>query len=269
MALTQGSSVDTTVKILNHSHQFPPTPQQVASSSGLPSLPTLIAPTAPSNTAKYDNLADFISRKLAWVFNKSSHMPRSDMLDLLHLHSRNIPQVVAALQDTGLKFSWPVHDMKQEWQQWQDAQVTPQAATPLSQFSNITMLQARSPAPAPLYYKEGQFLRQMFLSAQVNHPAELDFDALCNTYKGQFPAILRKAHILHGVTIHALWTESFMMAAFSKWLIPSPHVTALLDTPSLVMPPPHDTATRLATAPAMTPTIPIDTTHMCLVPYFP
>ena len=241
-ALTQGGSVDATVAILNRSHLLPPTPQQVASGSGLPPLPVPTASAAPTDHSKYDELADFIFGKLTCVFNKSGSMQRSDMIDLLHLHGGNIPQVVNALQDAGLKFSWPADEMKQDWEQWHDACITPQAATPLSLISNITMLQARSPAPAPTYYKEAQFLRQMFIQANVDHSANLDFDALCNTYKGQFPAILRKMHISHGITVPLLWTESYMTAAYSKWLIPSPHVSAPAVAPPQTMPPPPHNA---------------------------
>ena len=266
-ALSQGGSVDAAVAILNRSHLLPPTPQQMASGSGLPPPPPPPAPTAsvaPTDYSKYDKLADFIFGKLACVFNKSGDMQRSDMISLLHLHGGNIPQVVNALQDAGLKFSWPADNMQQEWEQWHDACVTPQATTPLSLISNITMLQARSPAPAPTYYKEAQFLHQMFIQANVDHTANLDFDALCNTYKGQFPAILQKMHISHGVTVPVLWTESYMTAAYSKWLIPSPHVSAPVTAPPQAMPPPPlNAATSLAPAPDNNNPIPNDSTRMC------
>ena len=185
------------------------------------------------------------------------------MISLLHLHDGNIPQVVNALQDAGLKFSWPADDMKQEWEQWHDARVTPHAATPLSLISNITMLQARSPAPAPTYYKEAQFLRQMFLLANVDHSAKLDFDALCNTYKGQFPAILQKMHISHGITVPVTWTESYLTTAYSRWLIPSPHVSApVVAPPQMLPPPPINAATNLAPAPDIINPVPSDSTRM-------
>ena len=100
------------------------------------------------------------------------------------------------------------------------------------------MLQARSPAPTPTYYKEAQFVHQMFIQANIDHSATLDFDALCNTYKGQFPAILHKMHISHGISVPAQWTESFMTATYSKWLIPSPHISASASAPSAMPPPP-------------------------------
>ena len=263
-ALTQGSSVEAAVEILNCSHLLPPTPQQVVSGSSLAPLPAPTAPTAPDDLSKYDDLADFVFGKLTRIFTKSGSMQQSDMVDLLHLHGGNIPRVVAALQDASLKFSWPAHKMKQDWEQWRDAQVTPHAATPLSLISNITMLQAQSPAPAPTYYKEAQFLRQLFIGANVDHSSDLDFDGLCNTYKGQFPAILQKMHISHGITVLALWTESYMTAAYSKWLIPSPHVSAPVVAPPQTMPPPpHNAATRLATAPVDITPNPHDNTCMC------
>ena len=263
-ALSQGGSVDAAIKILNQSHLLPPTPQQVASGSGLPPMPAPTSSAAPVDFSQYDEQADFIFEKLARVFNKSGNMQRSDMIRLLRLHGGNIPQVVTALQDAGLKFSWPADDMKQEWEQWHDARVTPHAATPISLISNITMLQARSPAPAPTYYKEAQFLRQMFIQAGVDHTADLDFDALCNAYKGQFPAILRKMHISHGVMVPSAWTESYMITAYSKWLIPSPHVSApAVAPPQTMLPPPLNAATSLAPAPDSIIPSHNDTTCMC------
>ena len=262
-ALSQGGSVDAAVEILNRSHLLPPTPQQVASGSGLPTLPAPTSSAAPDNRPNYDELADFMFDKLARVFNKSGSMLRPDMLSLLRLHDGDIPHVIAALQDAGLKFSWHTQDMKQEWEQWQDARITPHAATPLSMISNITMLQARSPAPAPTYYKEAQFLCQMFIQANIDHTADLDFDALCNMYKGQFPAILRKMHISHGITVPAQWTESFMTATYSKWLIPSPHVSTSASAPSAIPPPPHNAATSLAPAPDSINPLPHNDTRMC------
>lgn len=117
-------------------------------------------------------------------------MPRKDLLELLAAHDGQLPLVVKDLHLAGLKFSWSEADMNQEWQEWVDVHNTPQAATPLSTFSNITMLKACSLAPAPTYHKEAQFVHHIFQEAGIAVPSDLDLDALSNTYKGQFPAIL-------------------------------------------------------------------------------
>lgn len=267
-ALTQGGSVDSAVRILQVSHQFPPLPAVHASGSGQP-----ILPLPASRPHPFDNLADFIFEKLARVFSHSGAMPRPEMLDLLMKRNGDLPLIIQDLQSAGLRFSWSYDDMNADWDDWVNGRYTPHAATPLSSFSNVTMLHARSPAPAPSYYKESQFVLHVLRSANIVVPIDVDVDALSDTYRGQFPAILRKLATSYSVPIPSSWTKSFMVSSFSKWLIPSPPFAApALSTavPPAVAPP--SAATGQTPAPVIlpcTPQISRDRMSCPILPQFP
>src|SRR5258706_532856 len=110
---------------------MPPAPPVLipqASGSGQRSI--FDAP-APPSVVNLESAADFIFGKLSRVFVRKGEFPRRDLVGLLASNNGDLASTVAALQSAGLKFSWPEHELANDWRDWADAAVTPAAPTPV------------------------------------------------------------------------------------------------------------------------------------------
>ena len=243
--LHAGGSVARATDFIHLSAAHPPTPEIRASGSGLPH---------PAMVPTYESMADFIFEKLARVFGRVGAWPRPEMLSLISSQSGNLPLVVSALHDAGLKFSWPTYALNQEWEEWCDNQIRPQAATPISTTMSGLALLADSAPPAPpappKYAEHASFLRSALLNTNVYFPIDVDMEALADRFTGQFMATLRKLSISYGVKVPGKWTERTLNAKFSEWLLLSPPIAATAPPASTMAPPPLPAATGQATAPA-------------------
>ncbi len=68
---------------------------------------------------------------------------------------------------------------------------------------------------------EASFLQHLFTDAGIVKPVDVDLLVLTSTYRGQFPAVLMKLRISHGMVFPVHWNEAFMMKSFSDWFFPS------------------------------------------------
>ena len=209
----------------------------IASGSGL-------AADGRRSPSYFASATEFISSKLQRVFNRTEVVPADEIADLLQACDGNQLLVIEALQKTGMNFSWDETTMRSEWQDWCDARVTPQAATPISTtMSGLDLL--RQPNIYD-YQNEASFLLAMVERSNIILHPGIDMPDLAKKYRGQFPAMLRKMQISYNVTFPSHWTEKWLMDAYSLWLTAPPNATATAETIT-----PTNAATRQATAPVI------------------
>ncbi len=258
-----GCDVGSAMLYLTSTLPIPPTPTPRPSGSGLlvPPAPPFVdsrasgsglrtifdAPPLPS-MVNLDSAATFIFSKLSKVFDKKGDFPHQDLIALLASTNGNLALTVSALQSAGLKFSWPEHVLANDWRDWADAAVTPQATTPVStSLSTFTIL--ADLLPSITYDKEASFLQHLFTDAGIALPADVTFIDLATTYQGQFPAMLMKLRVSHDMAFPDHWKEAFLMQSFSDWWFPSlPAATGQTTAPVISPTPVHfDTSHRMCT----------------------
>ena len=187
-----------------------------------------------------DSAAEFISAKLRHVLQGSSVITKADLTDLFNARNGDIHEVVEALRQNGLKFKWDDTTVTNDWRDWCDAQVTPQAATPQSTtLSAMNMLED----PPYDYNREASFMAALIGQSNIILHPGINLPDLARTYRGQFPAMLRKMTISYNTIFPSSWNEKWLMDRYSAWLI----------KPVIESATPHNAATSQATAPDINP----------------
>ena len=167
-----------------------------------------------------ESAAQFLSSKLARVVEGTGGLHKDDLTKLFTSMNGDIHSVVDALRHNGLNFNWSNTDITNEWRDWCDGRVTPQAATPVSTaLADMDMLVEPT---APDYSKEASYLSELIkMSRIILHPG-IDIPALATTYRGQFPAMIRKMSVSYNTVFPSHWTEMWLMEGYSRWLLPTP-----------------------------------------------
>ena len=187
-----------------------------------------------------DSAADFIWAKLHRLFVGPNVVPKETLADLYQARGGDIHAVVDALRNEKRKFTWDSAGITNDWRDWCDAQVMPQAASPVSTaLDDMNMLVE---PPTYDYNKEASFLTELInMSHIILHPG-INIAELTKTYHGQFPAILHKMTVSYSTAFPSHWTEKWLMEGYSRWLLPPAG-----DSPST----PRNAATRQTTAPVV------------------
>ena len=218
----------------------------VASGSG----PTGTQLLSHSNIA---SAAEFISSKLQRVFHRTEVVPVDEIVELLQACDGDMQLVAEALRKTGMNFMWDDVTMRNEWRDWCDAKITPQAATPISTTMSGMDLLGRPNLYD--YNNEASFMMAMVERSNIILHPGINMPDLAKKYQGQFPAMLRKMQISFNTSFPSHWTEKWLMDAYSLWLTgpPSATTTAENAAPTNVAETttPTNTATRQATAPVI------------------
>ena len=191
--------------------------------------------------ASEESAASFLLSKLHKVLVGSVYRSKEYMAGLYRTYNGDIQATVDALCSNGVKFTWGNTDVTNDWQDWCDAQVTPQPASPISTaLEDMHMLVEPE---AYDYRKEASFLSELVNTSRVILHPGINIPELTKTYRGQFPAILRKMAVSYNTSFPSHWTEKWMMEGFSRWLHP---IEGDSNTP-------RNAATSQATAPGIKP----------------
>ena len=91
------------------------------------------------------------------------------------------------------------------------------------------------------YGKEAMFLSELINTSRIILHPGIDIPGLTRTYRGQFPAILRKMTVSYNTSFPSHWTEKWMMEGYSRWLRPTESDSTT----------PRNAATNQATAPGI------------------
>ena len=195
--------------------------------------------TAPPR-GSYESAADFIWSKLHRIFVGPNIVPKERLETLYQNNGGDILGVVETLRNERKDFVWSNVDVTNDWRDWCDARVTPQAASPVSTALNdMNMLE--DPREDYGYIKEASFLSELVNTSRIILHPGIDIPGLAKTYRGQFPAMLRKMTISYNTSFPSHWTEKWLMEGFSQWLRPAGDDSET----------PRNAATRQATAPVV------------------
>ena len=93
------------------------------------------------------------------------------------------------------------------------------------------------------FNREASFMTALIGQSNIILHPGIDIPSLAKTYRGQFPAMLRKMMISYNTIFPDSWTEKWLMERYSAWLIKP------VDLP----PTPHNAATSQASAPVVKP----------------
>ena len=193
----------------------------------------------PPGTA--ESAAKFLSSKLAQVMSGANAMPMNDLAALYTSTNGDIHSAVEELRQRGLKFRWDNTAITNEWRDWCDGLVTPQAATPVS--TTLGDMHMLVDPTVPNFGKEASYLSELISTSRIILHPGIDIPSLATTYRGQFPAMLRKMTISYNTTFPSHWTEKWLMDGYSRWLLPTP---AEVEAST-----PRNAATGQATAPVI------------------
>ena len=185
-----------------------------------------------------ESAAEFLKAKLGKVLQGSLYNSEEQLVALYQARNRDIQITVDALRDDyKMKFNWDNTAVSNDWRDWCDARVTPQAVSVVS-TSLMDMHMLEEPKEYD-YGKEAAFLSELINTSRIILHSGIDVPDLARRYRSQFPAILRKMTISYNTIFPTHWTEKWLMEGFSRWLRP---VESTSDTP-------RNAATSQATAP--------------------
>ena len=171
-----------------------------------------------------DSAAKFLSSKLAKVIAGTDELIKDDLAKLFTSKNGDIHSVVDTLHLNGLKFNWSSTSLTNDWRDWCDGQVTPQAASPIS--TALADMDILVEPPAPDYSKEASYLSELINTSRIFLHPGIDIPTLATTYRGQFPAMVRKMTISYNTAFPSHWTEKWLMEGYSRWLLPTPRNAA-------------------------------------------
>ena len=203
-----------------------------------------------------ESAGEFLSAKLRNVLQGPTSMTNGSLAILYEARNNDIHETVEALRsDYKMKFSWDSTAITNDWRDWCDARVTPQAASVVStSLDDMNMLIDQHTYD---YGKEASFLSELInMSHIILHPG-IDIPDLARKYRGQFPAMLRKMTVSYSTSFPSHWTEKWLMEGYSRWLRPvdnvpeAPHVASAdqITAPDAEQITPRNAATNQATAP--------------------
>ena len=165
-----------------------------------------------------ESAADFLLHKLRNVLVGLNKMPKDDLEKIYRDKAGDIHATVEAVRQTGLKFAWSSNGITNDWRDWCDARITPQATSIVSTaLDDMHMLVDPEPYN---YRKEASFLSELINTSRIILHPGINIPELARTYRGQFPAILRKMAVSYNTSLPTHWTEKWLMEGFSRWLRP-------------------------------------------------
>ena len=187
-----------------------------------------------------ESAAEFLSAKLRHVLKGPTSLTEGNLAILYEARNYDMHETVMALKEEyKLNFRWDDTTITNDWRDWCDARVTPQAASTVStSLDDMTML---VDPKAYDYGKEASFLSELINTSRIILHPGIDIPELARTYRGQFPAMLRKMTVSYSTSFPSHWTEKWMMEGFSRWLRPIESDTST----------PRNAATSQATAPVV------------------
>ena len=188
-----------------------------------------------------ESAAGFLSAKLRKIMTATHMMTTESLEDIYRNRAGDIHASVEAIRENGFKFQWHDHEITNDWRDWCDARVTPQAASVAStSLDDMHMLVEPSTYD---YGKEASFLSELVSSSHIILHPGIDIPELARTYRGQFPAMIRKMAISYNTSLPSHWTEKWLMEGYSRWLRPGEDASET----------PRNAATSQATAPDIEP----------------
>ena len=185
-----------------------------------------------------ESAAKFLAAKLNRVLQGSLYSSEEQLVALYQARNGDIHETVDALRnDYNMKFNWDNTAVTNDWRDWCDAHVTPQAVSVVStSLEDMHMLVEPEKYD---YRNEASFLSELINTSHIILHPGIDIPDLAKRFHGQFPAILRKMTVSYNTIFLPHWTEKWMMEGYSRWLRPGENAS---DTP-------RNAATSQATAP--------------------
>ena len=191
--------------------------------------------------ATAESAADFLYSKLRRIFTDTRQMTKVDLAQLYQTCHYDMQATVDAIHQNGFRFKWDNVAVTNDWRDWCDARVTPQAASAVS--TSLEEMHMLVEPEECSYEKEASYLSELINTSHIILHPGIDIPAMAKTYRGQFPAMLRKMTVSYSTSFPSHWTEKWLMEGFSRWLRPIESDTTT----------PRNAATSQAPAPDIKP----------------
>ena len=168
--------------------------------------------------ATAESAADFLNSKLRGVFTDTHQITKGSLAALYTACNCDIQTTVDTIRRDGFKFNWDNTAVTNDWRDWCDARVTPQAASAVS--TSLEEMHMLIEPEEYNYGNEASYLSELINTSRIILHPGIDIPAMAKTYRGQFPAMLRKMTVSYSTSFPSHWTEKWMMEGFSRWLRP-------------------------------------------------